>query len=159
MTIETTDVAPPGIDELCRYAERLTGSTPGPLKSLRVRSGDLLVELEWSRPEVVSAGEPGTTVATVGVTVTAETPPAVEDGTFVVSAPLVGTFYRAASPGERPFVQVGDVVAAGQQVGIVEAMKLMNPVEADRPGRVVDVLVADGTPVEYSDALIVLAPA
>ncbi|MGC5021001.1 acetyl-CoA carboxylase biotin carboxyl carrier protein [Micromonospora sp. DT47] len=155
MTIEATDDVPAGINELCRYAERLTESTPGPLKSLRVRSGDLLVELEWSRPGVVAVAESGLPVAAAAT----DAPPGAEDGTFVVSAPLVGTFYRASSPGQRPFVQVGDVVAAGQQVGIVEAMKLMNPVEADRPGRVVDVLVDDGTPVEYSDALIVLAPA
>ncbi len=155
MTMDETDGTTGSIGELCRHAERLTAVSPGPLKSVRVRSGDLLVELEWSRPDVVTVAEAPTTAEAPGET----EPAAAEDGTFVVAAPLVGTFYRAPSPGEPPFVQVGDVVAAGQQVGIVEAMKLMNPVEADRPGRVVDVLVGDGTPVEYSDALIALVPA
>ena len=155
MTIDATDGTTPSIDELCRHAERLTAATPGPLRSLRVRSGDQLVELEWSRPEVVT----GTAAPVAAPAVAEPEPPAAEDGAFVVSAPLVGTLYSAASPGEPPFVRVGDVVAAGQQVGIVEAMKLMNSVQADRPGRVVDVLVGDGTPVEYSEALIAFVPA
>jgi len=75
---------------------------------------------------------------------------------FEVVAPLVGTFYRAAQPGGKPFVKVGDHVEPGQQVAIVEAMKLMNPVEADRPGCVAEFLLPDGTAVEYGQALIAI---
>jgi len=75
-----------------------------------------------------------------------------------VIAPTVGVFYRAPSPGAAPFVEEGDTVAAGTQVGIVEAMKLMVPVEADRAGRVSKVLKSDGDPVEYGEPLIRLAP-
>ncbi|WP_157406730.1 acetyl-CoA carboxylase biotin carboxyl carrier protein, partial [Actinomadura rubrobrunea] len=82
-----------------------------------------------------------------------------DDGTFRVESPLVGTFYRAPSPGARPFVEVGDEVEEGQQVAIVEAMKLMNAVTVDRPGRVVEVLVSDAEPVEYGQPLFVLAAA
>ncbi len=75
-----------------------------------------------------------------------------------VRAPLVGTFYRAPEPGARPFVEVGDIVQVGQQVAIVEAMKLMNPIVADRAGRVSEVLVDDGQPVEFDQMLILLTP-
>jgi acetyl-CoA carboxylase biotin carboxyl carrier protein len=75
-----------------------------------------------------------------------------------VTAPLVGTFYRAGEPGARPFVEVGDVIQAGQQIAIVEAMKLMNAVESDQAGRVAEILVADAESVEYAQPLILLEP-
>jgi acetyl-CoA carboxylase biotin carboxyl carrier protein len=74
-----------------------------------------------------------------------------------LTAPTVGVFYRSPEPGAAPFVNTGDLVTAGQQVGIVEAMKLMIPVEADRGGRVVDVLCADATSVEFGAPLFALA--
>jgi acetyl-CoA carboxylase biotin carboxyl carrier protein len=76
----------------------------------------------------------------------------------VVRAPVVGTFYRSREPGAAPFVAVGDVVRPGQVVGIVEAMKLMNEVTAGQAGRVVELLVEDGKPVEYDQPLIALEP-
>ena len=72
---------------------------------------------------------------------------------------MVGTFYRAPEPGAAPFVTVGDLVRPGQVVGIVEAMKLMNEVTAERAGRVTEVLVDDGRPVEYDQPLVALDPA
>jgi acetyl-CoA carboxylase biotin carboxyl carrier protein len=82
---------------------------------------------------------------------------AAPEGTgFHICAPMIGTFYRAAQPGADPFVDVGDVVSPGQQVGVLEVMKLFTPVEADRAGRVVEILVADGTSVEYGQRLIAL---
>jgi acetyl-CoA carboxylase biotin carboxyl carrier protein len=72
---------------------------------------------------------------------------------------MIGTYYHAPAPGEPPFVQEGDIVELGTQIGILEAMKLMNPIEADRAGRVAKVLVADGTPVEFDQPLLVLHPA
>ncbi|MEV4257296.1 biotin/lipoyl-containing protein, partial [Spirillospora sp. NPDC049652] len=76
----------------------------------------------------------------------------------VVTAPLVGTFYRSPEPGAPPFVEVGGVVEEGDQVAIVEAMKLMNPVTAPCAGRVTGFDAADAEPVEYGQALIRLAP-
>jgi len=72
---------------------------------------------------------------------------------------MVGTFYRSREPGARPFVEVGQEVSAGTEVGIVEAMKLMNVIQADRTGRILQVLVADGAPVEYDQPLVLLADA
>lgn len=71
----------------------------------------------------------------------------VPEGEHRIVAGLPGTFYRAPSPGADPFVSVGDRVADGQQVAIVEAMKMMNPVEADCDGEIVEILVEDAAPV------------
>jgi acetyl-CoA carboxylase biotin carboxyl carrier protein len=76
--------------------------------------------------------------------------PAAVDHTFTVNSPFVGTFYRAASPDNPPFVDVG---------AVVEAMKLMNEIEAERPGRLVEVLIQNGSPVEYGEALFRFEPA
>lgn len=83
--------------------------------------------------------------------------PTEEDGAFVTS-PLVGTFYRAPSPESDPFVEVGDSVAAGQVLCIVEAMKLMNEIEAEVAGTIVEILIEDGKPVEYGDRLFRIEP-
>jgi acetyl-CoA carboxylase biotin carboxyl carrier protein len=67
---------------------------------------------------------------------------------FVVRAPLTGTFYCAPAPGERPFVRVGQTVAIGDVLCIIESMKMMNQIEAERAGRIVEVTAEDGLPVE-----------
>lgn len=75
----------------------------------------------------------------------------------LITAPTVGVFYRAPEPGAVPFVATGDLIMSGQQVGIVEAMKLMIPVHADRGGRVVEVRCADATAVEFGAPLFAVA--
>jgi acetyl-CoA carboxylase biotin carboxyl carrier protein len=76
-----------------------------------------------------------------------------------VLAPLVGTFYASAQPGADPFVSVGDPVEAGETVCIVEAMKLMNEVAAGEGGKVAEILVENGEPVEFEQVLMYLEPA
>lgn len=73
-----------------------------------------------------------------------------------VNSPMVGTAYLAPSPGARPFVEVGQTVREGQTILIIEAMKTMNQIPAPRAGKVLDILVEDGQPVEYGEPLIVL---
>jgi len=73
-----------------------------------------------------------------------------------VPSPMVGTVYRASDPKTKPFVEVGDQVKAGQTILIVEAMKHMNEVGAPRAGRVVEILVEDGQPVEYGQPLMII---
>jgi len=77
-------------------------------------------------------------------------------GQFTIVSPMVGTFYRAPEPGAKPFVEVGDIVEPGQTVCIIEAMKLMNEIEAERRGRVIRILVDNEEPVEYGQPLFVL---
>jgi acetyl-CoA carboxylase biotin carboxyl carrier protein len=74
----------------------------------------------------------------------------------VLKSPMVGTFYRSPSPGAKPFVEVGDAVKAGQTVCIIEAMKLLNEIEADRDGVVKAILVENGQPVEYGEPLLTI---
>ena len=74
----------------------------------------------------------------------------------VMKAPMVGTFYRASAPGAKPFVDVGQSVAAGDIVCIIEAMKLLNEIEADQAGVIKAVLVENGQPVEYGQPLFVI---
>ena len=85
---------------------------------------------------------------------TADSPPepAADDGHYVTS-PFVGTFYRAPTPEGDPFVELGDTISPGQILCIVEAMKLMNEIEAEGPGKVVEILVENGKAVEYGDRL------
>ncbi|MUL35193.1 acetyl-CoA carboxylase biotin carboxyl carrier protein [Gloeocapsopsis dulcis] len=75
-----------------------------------------------------------------------------------VISPMVGTFYRAPAPGEPSFVEVGDRVRSGQTVCIIEAMKLMNEIETEVSGQVVEILVQNGEPVEYGQPLLRLSP-
>ncbi|MBW4581493.1 MAG: acetyl-CoA carboxylase biotin carboxyl carrier protein [Tildeniella nuda ZEHNDER 1965/U140] len=75
-----------------------------------------------------------------------------------VISPMVGTFYRAAAPDEPPFIEVGDRIRKGQTVCIIEAMKLMNELEADVGGEVVEILVQNGEPIEYGQLLLRLNP-
>ena len=80
------------------------------------------------------------------------------DNLHLIKSPIVGTFYEAPNPGAPPFVQVGEVVEAGQTLCIIEAMKLMNEIEADMPGEIVKCYVTSGQPVEYGETLFSLRP-
>ncbi len=75
-----------------------------------------------------------------------------------VTAPMVGTFYTAPAPGEAPFVEIGNRINAGQTICILEAMKLMNELEAEVAGEVVEILVDNGTPVEFGQVLMRVKP-
>ncbi|TYB39221.1 acetyl-CoA carboxylase biotin carboxyl carrier protein [Micromonospora sp. AP08] len=155
------------LQEVSRTVAGLLRQAHQPPRRVAATVGTISIEMEW--PAVAAGALPANGAAppapvvngvaapatTLNGTV-AEPPPVHLDG--AVRSPLVGTFYRAPEVGAAPFVSVGDVVEPGQQVGIVEAMKLMNPVEVDRRGRVVEILVADAEPVEYDQPLIVLGP-
>ena len=92
-------------------------------------------------------------------TVLAATPaaeaPTEPDG-HIVKSPMVGTFYRSAAPGSKPFVEIGQNINAGETLCIIEAMKLLNEIEADQTGIVKKVLVENGQPVEYGQPLFII---
>lgn len=98
---------------------------------------------------VASVVAPGAGAAPVPVEAPAETG-------HVVKSPMVGTFYRASSPGAKAFAEVGDQVKAGQPVCIIEAMKIMNEIESDIDGTITKILVENGQPVEYGQPLFVV---
>jgi len=132
------------------------------IAELEISEGEERVRITRSLPATAppspAAASVPTTALTTGeraVSATAPTPPAEPEG-HAVKSPMVGTFYRAASPGTKPFVDVGDEVQVGDALCIIEAMKLMNEIEADRAGVVKAILVENGQPVEYGQPLIVI---
>jgi acetyl-CoA carboxylase biotin carboxyl carrier protein len=101
-------------------------------------------------------GFPGAIPGAPG-TAAPEPAPAEPLGT-IIRSPLVGTFYRASSPDAKAFVEVGDIVARGQVLCIIEAMKLMNEIEAECDGKVTSIMAENGRPVEYGEPLFELGP-
>jgi acetyl-CoA carboxylase biotin carboxyl carrier protein len=107
---------------------------------------------------VVPAGSPGSTPA-AGKSGQSPAPAGTAADKYVaITAPMVGTFYRAPAPDADPYVEVGHMVEVGQTVCILEAMKLMNEIEADVRGRVVEILVENAQPVEYGQNLFLVEP-
>jgi acetyl-CoA carboxylase biotin carboxyl carrier protein len=86
------------------------------------------------------------------------TPPGKASDLVAVSSPMVGTFYRSPAPDEAPFVNVGDRITSGQTVCIIEAMKLMNELEAEVSGEIVEILVENAQPVEFGQTLMLVRP-
>jgi acetyl-CoA carboxylase biotin carboxyl carrier protein len=156
---------------------RLEGST---VQRFAVAAGEYKIEIERGAPVTAApappapdlgpslpSGQPVATGAGPGLGVgpgarmasgvfTLEQP---VDNRTPVLAPLVGTFYTAAKPGEKPFVEVGDTVDAGQTVCIVEAMKMMNEVVAGEAGKVAEIAADNGEWVEFEQVLMYLEPA
>jgi acetyl-CoA carboxylase biotin carboxyl carrier protein len=156
--------------------KRLEGSS---VQRLAVAAGNCSIEIERGAPVVpIAAGDAGEAGVQMAGPVALGAGPGLGaapearaasgaftlnldegDGRVPVLAPLVGTFYRAAQPGAKAFVEKGDVVEIGQTVCIVEAMKLMNEVAAGEGGRVAEILVENGEPVEFEQVLMYLEPA
>jgi len=108
------------------------------------------------------AAAPAVTAAPVQQTATppATTAAASDESKYVtIKSPMIGTFYRSASPEKPPFVNVGDDIEVGKAVCIIEAMKLFNEIESEVKGKIVKVLVNDATPVEYDQPLFLVDPA
>ena len=84
------------------------------------------------------------------------TPPRPKSNEHVVTAPMVGTFYAAPSPGAKAFVNIGDEVKASQVLCIIEAMKMMNQIESDKAGRITSIMARNGDPVEFGQPLFVI---
>ena len=104
------------------------------------------------------APAPTTAAAPAVVTDVATTEGAAHKPTpeHVITAPMVGTFYASPSPGAKPFVEIGDEIKVGQVLCIIEAMKMMNQIEADRAGRIASVMARNGDPVEFGQPLFVV---
>ena len=80
------------------------------------------------------------------------------ENTETIKAPLVGTYYQSSKPETHPFILEGDIIKVGQVICIIEAMKIFNEIESEVSGKVVKILIKDGTPVEYDQDLIIIAP-
>ena len=131
--------------------------TEGEEKVKIVKGGAVSISpaAQASAPAVTEARPVAPAAATPAAAPAAAEAPAGQEG-HVVKAPMVGTFYRAASPDAKPFVEVGQAVKEGETICIIEAMKLMNEIEADASGTVKAILVENGQPVEYGQPLFIL---
>jgi len=105
----------------------------------------------YTIPQAAPMAAPATSASAATVEEQSDLP----DGE-VIKSPMVGTFYRSASPGSDPFVEIGSVVKSGQTLCIVEAMKLLNEIESDYAGTVKAILVENGQPVEYGEPLFIV---
>jgi len=132
------------------------------IAELEIQEGEERVRITRSVPPGAAATTtnvqlPAGAQATPGAFPAPTVMPAEEPEGHLVKSPMVGTFYRAASPGAKSFVEVGDSVQAGDTLCIIEAMKLMNEIESDKTGVVKQILVENGQPVEFGQPLVVIA--
>jgi acetyl-CoA carboxylase biotin carboxyl carrier protein len=136
------------------------------IQEFRLEGDDFRLEIRRNLPgQAVMAPVMPAPVAAAAAPAAAEpaSPPPAATATrsdlLEITAPMVGTFYRAPAPGEAPFIEVGNRIDVGQTVCILEAMKLMNELEAEVSGEVVEILVDNGTPVEFGQVLMRVRPA
>ena len=121
------------------------------ITKLKIKDGEFEIELEKGGQVVTMAAAPIAAPAPVATPVAESAVPAasaVADGP-VIKSPMVGTYYKAPAPGAEPFVKVGSVVKKGQGVAIIEAMKIMNEIDAEFDCRITEILVEDGQPIEF----------
>ncbi|MBW9066276.1 acetyl-CoA carboxylase biotin carboxyl carrier protein [Rhizobium herbae] len=149
-----------GIDQtLIRDLANILNETD--LTEIEVEQEDLRIRVSRAgTPQYVSAPVPAMAAPAQAASAAAAQVTAPESSgrasKNAVTAPMVGTAYLSPAPGARPFVEAGATVKEGQTILIIEAMKTMNQIPAPRSGRVVEILVEDGAPVEYGEALIVI---
>jgi acetyl-CoA carboxylase biotin carboxyl carrier protein len=141
-------------------AEVLINRLRGAVRHVTISAGTYTVEVDLEHGGSVA---PGPNRAAEHADTTSEAPGGPPAAPFppdriAVVAPLVGTFYRAPEPGAKPLVEIGQVVEADDQVGIIEAMKIMNQIVAGRRGRVVEIAAQNGEIVEYEQPLLYLEP-
>lgn len=113
-----------------------------------VKSSGAPLVMQQPAPVMVATAAPPA-AATI-----AEVPPV--ETSHAVKSPMVGTFYRSASPGAKPFVEIGDIVKLGETICIIEAMKILNEIEADKTGTVSKILCQNGQAVEYGQSLFLI---
>src|SRR5712692_6187545 len=172
---DSTDVSVAGVD-LSQLERLLAFMSQHGLEEFEYSHGDLRIRLKkpavnsnpppqrlLTAPDIVVAGPtpPATAVPVApGATPAAETfmPSLRAEELHIIKSPIVGTYYASPSPGAEPFVKVGDSVEVGQVVCIIEAMKLMNEIEADDSGDVMRIFVENGQPVEYGEPLFAIRP-
>jgi acetyl-CoA carboxylase biotin carboxyl carrier protein len=152
MTKKKGDVPPNSEHEMIRALAALLKETD--LTEIELERAGLRVRV--SRAGGIAAFAPAAVSAPSQAAPAAAGPVDISKHPGAVHSPMVGTVYVAPAPGSQPFVKVGDSVAEGQTLLIVEAMKTMNPIAAPRSGKITQILISDGQPVEFGETLMVI---
>lgn len=158
--------------EFKQIQELLKAVNKSNISELSIKEGDFEITIKQANTEMQYVAMPQPTMAAPAQIAAPQAAPAaqpaapqaeaaasVASNTITVKSPMIGTFYRSAGPDKPAFVGVGDEIAPGKVVCIVEAMKLFNEIESEVSGRIVKVLVDDATPVEYDQPLFLVEPA
>jgi acetyl-CoA carboxylase biotin carboxyl carrier protein len=171
-----SEISVPGVD-LGQLERLLSFMSEHGLEEFEYAHGDLRIRLKKAVPQqgaapvmalpvaqtappqvLVTQAQPSAPQTGTQAAAPAQSTPAAGPDEHIIKSPIVGTFYAGPSPDAGPFVRAGDFVEAGQTVCIIEAMKLMNEIEADISGEVARILVENGQPVEYGEPLFALRP-
>lgn len=126
--------------------------TENDLTEISVKNGEKEIVIKKEKTVVATSTPVGIQASGSTVTTSSATPKA--DNRRKITSPMVGTFYTSSSPGAAPFVEVGNIVSEGQVVCIIEAMKLMNEIESDISGKIVEICVQNGQTVEFGQTLM-----
>jgi acetyl-CoA carboxylase biotin carboxyl carrier protein len=163
--VNRTDVADLSIQEgdfKLRIRKSLPESEVSPPMVAPTQAPIINVPAGYTSPAPAPAPAPAAAPAPASDSAPQETPggaPADDESRYVpIKSPMIGTFYRASAPDKPPYVKVGDTVATGDVVCVVEAMKLFNEIESEVSGKIVKVLVEDAQPVEYDQVLYLVDP-
>ncbi len=151
MTLKLTAADTKEIEKLAKLLEK-TGLT-----EIEIEQDDQRLRLRREDPRATILSPTAQPSAAAPATQSSQPPQPVTPPENALKAPLVGTFYRSPAPDAAAYVNVGDKVKKGQTIGIIEAMKTMNHIEAEQDGVVRDILLADGEPVEYGQPLMVIS--
>ncbi len=157
---EPADAAPGGkvdFDEVRRVIALLEEKNLAVFE-LEVEGFRIKIERAVATPIPVLTAQPMAAPLGAAATIPSAPAPEIDKNLHVVTSPMVGTFYRAPDPTAAPFVDIGDVVKKGQTLCIIEAMKLMNEIEADVDGTIAEVFVENAKPVEFGQKLFAINP-
>jgi acetyl-CoA carboxylase biotin carboxyl carrier protein len=122
----------------------------------RMPTGGVVTHVQPAMMQAPTAAPAAPAAVAAAPAATAAAAPARRANEHVVAAPMVGTFYAAASPGAKPFVEIGSEVKEGQVLCIIEAMKMMNQIESDKSGKITAIMATNGDPVEFGQPLFVI---
>ena len=128
----------------------------GKVRIVKSSGAPVVMAAPLAAAPAVMAAPAAVAAPAASATAAVEAAPAADTAGHVVKSPMVGTFYRAASPGAKPFIEIGSVVKEGDTICIIEAMKILNEIEADKSGTVVQILAENGQAVEYGHPLVVI---
>lgn len=131
--------------------------TESDVEELEIKEGEETIRISRRTQHVVSQAAHQASYAPAPASTPEKPAPQEVNNAITINAPMVGTFYRSPSPDSQPFVQVGQKVKEGEIICIIEAMKMMNQIEADRSGVVQAIEVNDGEPVEFDQVLFTIA--